>query len=539
MYYSLQLLCGRSAKEGPTIHSLAHSLSATLDYVRQKLVECPPNNTTNEEICLTQTWSYFAPYEELLVALADLCGRVRLSYPFSVLSMKPGFIQSEFLKTNEYLHLESDPVPLLSRLYEHLNLHFERQSSHLIRSVMAFILSSTSHEYIHHVAHSIGFGGQPKPQARLTGVKDFEDVDEEDVDLFDLLDTIETKFPEFLPPNMLSLLPAAQKSLVLLKVAQPDHALLVNGTGNPVPKTEVRWLWGVDEVEAVWNGLPLPSPIVASIGSERPVPIGSSEVSYSSELSAFRMFDLEPGIVEFIGNLSSTKNGTSTLAANISSFISSFPLSLPPITPTLSSLASLTFQRLTEHASILSTALLRIFIDQPGKLNFCTHLILLRDFLLVSKPEFKSKLIIALFDDSGEFRVSSSSAHSLSVRAVRQRMGELRHSMGHRVDKQRGKEDRDQGRKMPWAVGLAPHLLERQTWPPVGADLAFYLRTVIVDSLDWNRSVNKKDENGEAKGNGTTTETIVLEEAEWRLGFAIKDLVVESGKEKWMNPLCT
>jgi len=448
-----------------------------------------------------------------------------------------GFIQSESFKTTEYLHLESDPVPLLSRLYEHLNLHFERQSSHLIRSVMAFILSSTSHEYIQHVAHSIGFGGQPKPQtSRLTGLNDFEDVDDdEEDDLFDLLDTIETRFPGFFPPEMLSLLPAAQKSLVLLKVAQPDHALLVNDTGNPVSKTEVRWLWGADEVEAVWNGLPLPSPVVALSGSERPVPIGPSEILYSSELSAFRMFDLEPGVVEFIGNSSNTKNGTSTSAANLSSFISSFPPSLPPITPTLSSLASLTFQRLTEHASILSTALLRIFIDQPGKLNFCTHLILLRDFLLVSKPEFKSKLIIALFDDAGEFRVSSSSAHSLSVRAVRQRMRELRHGMGHRVDKQRGEEDKD---KMPWAVGLAPHLLERQTWPPVGADLAFYLRTVIVDSLDWTGRESKKDDNGEAKGMGTMTEAIVLEEAEWRLGFAIKDLPVGNGKEKWMDPLC-
>jgi len=403
---------------------------------------------------------------------------------------------------------------------------------------MAYILSGTSHEYIQHVAHSIGFGGQPKPQTgRLTGVNDFEEVDDEEDDLFDLLDTIETRFPEFFPPKMLSLLPAAQKSLVLLKVAQPDHALLVNGTGNPVSKTEVRWLWGADEVEAVWNGLPLPSPIVASIGSEK-LSIGPSEISYSSELSAFRVFDLEPGVVEFIGNSSNAKNCTSSSAANLSSFISSFPPSLPSITPTLSSLVSLTFQRLTEHASTLSTALLRIFIDQSGKLNFCTHLILLRDFLLVSKPEFKSKLIIALFDDAGEFRVSSSSAHSLSVRAVRQRMRELRHGMGHRVDKQRGEEDKDQGSKMPWAVGLAPHLLERQTWPPVGSDLAFYLRTVIVDSLDWNGRENKKDDNGEVKGEGTMTKAIVLEEAEWRLGFAIKELAVGSGKEKWMDPLC-
>ena len=395
---------------------------------------------------------------------------------------------------------------------------------------MAFILSSTSYEYIQHVAYSIGFGGQPKPGKPKAGASEFDDADEEEDDIFDLLDSIETRFPEFFPPEMLSLLPAAQKSLVLLKVAQPDHALLVNGTATPISKTEVRWLWRADEVEAVWNGRPLPSPTVASFRIGRPMP--PSEILYSSELSEFRVFDLEPGIVEFVGHPSNTKNGTGTSATNLSSFISSFPPSLPPITPTLSSLASLTFQHLTEHASTLSTALLHIFIDHPGKLNFCTHLILLRDFLLVTKPEFKSKLIVALFDDAGEFRVESSSAHSLSVRAVRKRMRET--YGGRKVDQQR--EDKDQGSKMPWAVGLAPHLLERQTWPPVGADLAFYLRTVIMDSLDRAERLSEKDE--EEEGGGDGTEAIVLEEAEWRLGFAIKDLPVGSGKEKWMDPLC-
>jgi hypothetical protein len=164
---------------------------------------------------------------------------------------------------------------------------------------------------------------------------------------------------------------------------------------------------------------------------------------------------------------------------------------------------------------------------------------LLRDFLLVSKPEFKSKLIIALFDDAGEFRVESRSAHSLSVRAVRKRQRE-RYSMVRAVDKQnaeKGQEDKDQG-KMPWAVGLAPHLLERQTWPPVGADLAFYLRTVIVDSLDWTERESRTGDEEEVEGTGSMADAIVLEEAEWRLGFAIRDLPVGSGKEKWMDPLC-
>jgi hypothetical protein len=47
------------------------------------------------------------------------------------------------------------------------------------------------------------------------------------------------------------------------------------------------------------------------------------------------------------------------------------------------------------------------------------------------------------------------------------------------------------------------------------------------------RSRKQKDEE-----EGGETNAIVLEEAKWRLGFAIKDLPVGSGKEKWMDPLC-
>jgi hypothetical protein len=82
--------------------------------------------------------------------------------------------------------------------------------------------------------------------------------------------------------------------------------------------------------------------------------------------------------------------------------------------------------------------------------------------------------------------------------------------------------------QQPWAVGLAPALLERETWPPVGADLSFFLRTVIVDSFE---SSKERMEEGAGRQR-------VLEEAEYRLGFAIRDLPVGPGRDKWLNPLC-
>jgi len=54
------------------------------------------------------------------------------------------------------------------------------------------------------------------------------------------------------------------------------------------------------------------------------------------------------------------------------------------------------------------------------------------------------------------------------------------------------------------------------------------LRTVIVDSLE--------------KGNETEEEIAgqkaIIEEAGWRLGFAIRDLPTGPGRDKWLNPLC-
>jgi hypothetical protein len=77
-------------------------------------------------------------------------------------------------------------------------------------------------------------------------------------------------------------------------------------------------------------------------------------------------------------------------------------------------------------------------------------------------------------------------------------------------------------------MGLSPNLLERETWPPVGADLSFFLRTVIVDSLDKPKETE----------DGKVEREQVVDEAGWRLGFAIRDLPTGAGRDKWLDPLC-
>ncbi|KAF8800267.1 hypothetical protein BYT27DRAFT_6840741 [Phlegmacium glaucopus] len=74
----LMTLRSRSAKEGPTIHAFAHSLSSALVYIREALASCPPPNAhtgSGEKSILSEICGQHSVYEELLVALAALCNR--------------------------------------------------------------------------------------------------------------------------------------------------------------------------------------------------------------------------------------------------------------------------------------------------------------------------------------------------------------------------------------------------------------------------------------------------------------------------------
>ncbi|KAJ3001286.1 hypothetical protein NUW54_g6525 [Trametes sanguinea] len=86
------------------------------------------------------------------------------------------------------------------------------------------------------------------------------------------------------------------------------------------------------------------------------------------------------------------------------------------------------------------------------------------------------------------------------------------------------------------AIGLSPALTVGDRWPPGGTDLNFHLRTVIVDSLEDGRAYVEGDAD-EEEDERVKARTKILEEGEWRLGFAIRDLPLGTGREKWLNPL--
>ncbi|KJA27578.1 hypothetical protein HYPSUDRAFT_62653 [Hypholoma sublateritium FD-334 SS-4] len=491
----LSSLRARPAKEGPTIHAFAHSLSTIIDYLRQGLTTCPPNEdeltSDKADLRLLSIWTKYAMYEEFLVALADLCDR------------------SESLSPASYPSLDSSPIPLLSHIYEHLNYHYEHNSSSNICAIIAFLLANTSQEYLQDTASSVGFNGkqrrkQKKSEEKQNGQYDFDiDEEEEEEDIVDLLDEVDDSFPDFFPEKVVQALPAAQKSLLLYQIAQPDSPYLTSDSKNQ----SMRWLWTTEDILASWNSLPPgDSDSKPLLSSSVPNSLHTGATLYQPALSGFQLYDLEPGVAISNASLQVKDDSHSILC----SFINDFPVSLPPIVPTLSELMSLTFKDLLDHASTVSISLLSLFVSAPGILNFHSHLILLRSYLLVASPAFKSRLLSALFSDAGEYGVDAT-AHSMTIQSLRRRPGK------------KIKEG-----KQPWAVGLSPHLLERETWPPVGADLSFFLRTVIVDSLDPAKETDS----------GKVEREQVVAEAEWRLGFAIRDLPTGSGRNKWLDPLC-
>jgi hypothetical protein len=325
-------------------------------------------------------------------------------------------LQGQTSTLKDYIEFESSPVPLLSRIYEHLNLNVEQQSPSLTCAIISFIFTSTSQEYIHGVALSVGFGGQPtekisKPSAKQSEYEfDADDADEDEEDIFDLLDWTETSFPTFFPNAVLHALPAAQKSLVLFRIAQPDRPMLIS-----LPKNAfIRWLWTTQEITAAWNGSALPPNPGATI-STPPSPAFLPN-PYVPEIADFITFDFEP-VTSGLGSSLQIKDNS---YVTLSRFIDNFPASLPPITPTLAELTSLTFKNLLDHASTLSTALLDLFINSPGILNFRSHLIVLRSYLLMASPSFKSCLLSALFSDAGEYEFDTT-AYSLSIRSLRKK----------------------------------------------------------------------------------------------------------------------
>jgi hypothetical protein len=388
--------------------------------------------------------------------------------------------------------------------------------------MFAYLLTRASQDYIQQICHSVGFGVSKftgKVSARsldkpLDGVGD-DDEDTEEENTFDR--HMVEAYPVFFPTDLADALPSARKSIELLRSADPDHPLLEGGSDGQ----RITWYWTELAVNAAWAscqvanssagtkyvGYPQPPPLLQPLG-------GTSEQVLKRQ---FAVFDLEPGS-SCISPLGDIHRGATAL--QLESFLDNFPDQLPPLTPTLPQLVDLVLSPLAQHVATVSSSLLRIYLSPSSPLNLHAHLTLLRSYLLLTSPSFKSKLSSALFTDIADNDPQGTSLRS----AFRSRS---------RSRSRKTVDGNTSGR--PRALGLASALTERDTWPPGGADLSFLLRTVIVDSIE--RTTGTFLASGQT--NDTSGRDQVLQEAEFRLGFAIRDLPVGTGRDRWLNPLCT
>lgn len=371
--------------------------------------------------------------------------------------------------------------------------------------MLAHIFTVTSGDYLQTLSRSVGYSwgfliNQPKPTFISTGI---DAGDEDDQDDNESISSITAKgFPSFISSDATEILVRARKSLKFLSTAQPDHTLLRQSAS----RKRVSWFWTEEEVAAAWcNKDSHPDPVVNGPASATRV----GEELDTGLLEQFKVFSLEPGT-----HLPPSARGVESA---LQSFIENFPEQLPPLTPTLSHLSDLVLSPLLAHCTEVSGALISLLLSPVSHLHLRSHLILLRSYHLLTLPAFTSRLQAALFSDSDDWDFEGS-----TVRA-----------MAKSVYSKSKKPAISKGSDAQWAVGLGFGLAERDSWPPGGSDLSYYLRTVIVDSLEPLVKLTGANSPGLSEG-----QSKIFAEAEFRLGFAIRDLPVGSGRERWLNPSC-
>jgi Gamma tubulin complex component C-terminal len=374
--------------------------------------------------------------------------------------------------------------------------------------MLAYIFTVTSGDYLQNLSQSVGYyGGSASNWSKSNfislGFDLGEDDDQEDAESVSS-DHIE-RFPSFISSDASEILIRARKSLKFLSLAQPDHPFLQY----PASRRRVVWFWSDEEVLTAWDGKAnlVDSSDAVEDNSAVVARYDSDTSSDSETLEQFKVFSLEPGT-----HFPPSTQGAETA---LQSFMANFPRHLSPLTPTLSHLSNLVISPLITHCTSVSGALISLLLSPGSHLHLHSHLVILRSYLLLTLPAFTRRLQAALFSDSDDWRFEGS-----TVRA----MAKSTHNK---------KKFASGGSSAQWAVGLGLGLAERDSWPPGGSDLSYYLRTVIVDSLESLINVPGREVLESSDGRRR-----VFAEAEFRLGFIIRDLPAGSGRERWLNPSC-
>ena len=406
-------------------------------------------------------------------------------------------------------------MSLLSSVYDRLQARIEESSPKIIVALMAFILTVSSQPHLNRICECVGMrssqsSGNPRrtPGYQFRVLQDGIEVPNLEDEASDD-DDEDDSHPSFLSPSLVQGLMRARRSLKLLRAAQPEHALVRSTPDEAI----LRWIWTESDITEVFEtGALKASP--SSVHEEEPPRI----TPYGVDFPEFQLFDCEPGSQV----ASDVIVSESSQPSQFELFLAPFPDSLPSLTPTLPALADLVLSPLVQRLSSISTALVDVFLSPDTHLHLYSNLVLLRSYLLLTSPSFKSRLQAALFSDADECLtpLPPTKSQKSSGKAT-----------SHSAPSRHAPSPINR-----WAVGLSRKLMEGG-WPPGGANLSFSLRTVIIDSLE-NDNYHKFRKAREAPEEFDHERLRILREAEWRLGFAIRDLPIGS-EARWLNPRCT
>lgn len=189
---------------------------------------------------------------------------------------------------------------------------------------------------------------------------------------------------------------------------------------------------------------------------------------------------------------------------------------LPTDSPTLELYVSThLLAPLLAHATLISRALISLYLDD---LHFLDHLDVLRAFWLGGDPGFAERVGAALF---GKGIAGSGEAVGMGKRAhTRARLGlDDGSSPGSSAPSSPAPE-----RAIDWGIGLGLGLSDRKRWPPGGSELAYALRTSLLD----------EDEMG-----GPSQRGAVWDGIEDRVSFSVRALPEDNKdgpRAKWLNP---
>ncbi|WWC89400.1 uncharacterized protein L201_004324 [Kwoniella dendrophila CBS 6074] len=173
---------------------------------------------------------------------------------------------------------------------------------------------------------------------------------------------------------------------------------------------------------------------------------------------------------------------------------------------------------LLTHSKLISSSLVSFYLDD---LHLLEHLDILYAYWLGGDVNFIGRVSSSLF---GKDSAGAGEALGLGRRArTRVRLG-----LDPILTNNNTRKDGDIVEKnSEWGIGLGVGLSERSKWPPGGSELAYALRTTLLDDSDTTVK-NGNHEGGPGPWN----------EIEDRVSFAIKQLDEEDKgrKAKWLDP---